>query len=143
MRVCHRDRVVLEVPALEIGEGETLSLIGPNGAGKSTLLQLAALLRRPDAGEVLLRGERATRSSTARLRRRVAVVFQDPLLFDVGVLANVAAGLRFRGVARPEAEQTAAAWLTRFGVRHLADRNARALSGGEAQRVSLARAFAT
>ncbi len=143
MRVCHRDRVVLEVPALEIGEGETLSLIGPNGAGKSSLLQVAALLRRPDAGEILLRGERATRRSTARLRRRVAVVFQDPLLFDVGVLANVAAGLRFRGVARREAEQTAAAWLTRFGVRHLADRNARALSGGEAQRVSLARAFAT
>ncbi|MDP9370167.1 MAG: ABC transporter ATP-binding protein [Chloroflexota bacterium] len=143
MRVCYGDRVALEMPLLHLGEAETLSLIGPNGAGKSTLLQVAALLRRPDVGEVLIRGERATRRSTSRLRRRIAVVFQDPLLFDVRVLANVAAGLRFRGVSRRDAERTAAAWLARFDVGHLADRHARALSGGEAQRVSLARAFAT
>ncbi len=143
VQVCSRDRVVLEIPHLHLGEGEVLSLVGPNGAGKSTLLQVAALLRRPDAGQVLIRGERATRRSISRLRRRVAVVFQDPLLFDVGVLTNVAAGLRFRGVPHRDAEQAAAAWLARFGVGHLADRHARALSGGEAQRVSLARAFAT
>jgi tungstate transport system ATP-binding protein len=72
----------------------------------------------------------------------MSVVFQAALLFDVPVIENVAAGLRFRGVPRREAERQALDWLTRFGVVHLAGRSGRALSGGEAQRVSLARAFA-
>lgn len=137
------DRDLLDVPDLRLAPGEILALVGPNGVGKSTLLQVAALLRRPDAGEMLICGEVATRRSTPRLRRRLALVFQDPLLFDVGVLANVASGLRFRRVGRQEAERTATAWLDRFGVAHLAGRSVRTLSGGEAQRVSLARAFAT
>lgn len=136
------ERTLLSVPELTVGPGETLALMGPNGAGKSTLLHVAALLRRPEAGEVRLGGEAATARTSLRLRRRTAMVLQAPLLFDAGVLANAAAGLRFRGVGRREAERRAAAWLERFGVGHVAGRHARALSGGEAQRVSLARAFA-
>ena len=135
-------RTLLSVPELTVGPGETLALMGPNGAGKSTLLHVAALLRRPEVGEVRLGGEAATARTSLRLRRRTAMVLQAPLLFDARVLANAAAGLRFRGIGRREAERRAAAWLERFGVGHLADRHARALSGGEAQRVSLARAFA-
>lgn len=135
-------RVTLRVPDLLVPAGEVLALIGPNGAGKSTLLHVAALLRRPERGEVWIGGERAGRRGTRRLRRRIAVVFQSPLLFDVGVLANAASGLRFRGVPRREAERRATLWLERFGVGHLAGRGARSLSGGEAQRVGLARAFA-
>ena len=135
-------RVTLRVPDLVVPVGEVLALVGPNGAGKSTLLHVAALLRRPDEGEVWIGAERATRYRERALRRRIAMVFQAPLLFDVGVLTNVASGLRFRGVSRREAERRATAWLDRFGVEHLAGRPARALSGGEAQRVSLARAFA-
>ncbi len=140
--VRHGTRVALTVPELTVEAGEVLTLIGPNGAGKSTLLQVAALLRRPDAGDVCIGGKRATRRAALTLRRRIAMVFQDPLLFDVGVLANVTAGLRFRGIGRAEAERRATDWLARFRVGHLGDRNARSLSGGEAQRVSLARAFA-
>ena len=135
-------RPALTVPELTVGAGEVLALVGPNGAGKSTLLHVAALLRRPDAGEVWIGGRRACRRSERGLRRRVAVVFQAPLLFDTSVLGNAASGLRFRGVKRSEAERRAEAWLARFDVGHLAERNARLLSGGEAQRVSLARAFA-
>ncbi len=143
VQVWYGARTVLVVPEFAVGPGEVLALMGPNGAGKSTLLHVAALLRRPDAGEVWLGGERATRRAERTLRRRTAMVLQAPLLFDVGVLANAASGLRFRGVGRREAERRAGEWLERFGVGHLAGRNGRALSGGEAQRVSLARAFAT
>ena len=143
VKVRYGGREALTVPEFTVGPGEVLALMGPNGAGKSTLLHVAALLRRPDAGEVWLGGERATRRAERTLRRRTAMVLQAPLLFDVGVLANAASGLRFRGVGRREAERRAGEWLERFGVGHLAGRNGRALSGGEAQRVSLARAFAT
>jgi len=143
VEVRHGGRVALAVPDLAVGPGEVLALMGPNGAGKSSLLHVAALLRRPESGEVWLGGERATRRTERRLRRRTAMVLQAPLLFDVSVLANAASGLRFRGVGRREAERRAGAWLERFGVGHLAGRSGRALSGGEAQRVSLARAFAT
>lgn len=141
--VRHDRRPILTVPELAVAPGEVLAVMGPNGAGKSTLLQVAAMLLQPDAGEVRLAGERVTRRTTPALRRRTAVVFQAPLLFDRSVLANVASGPRFRGMGRPEAEARAATWLTRFGIGHLAARNARALSGGEAQRTNLARAFAT
>jgi tungstate transport system ATP-binding protein len=134
--------VVLDLPELSVAPSEVLAIMGLNGAGKSTLLHVAALLRRPQSGEVWIAGERATRRSERALRRRTAMVLQEPLLFDVSVVANAASGLRFRGVRRRDAEHRAREWLEQFGVGHLAARNARTLSGGEAQRVSLARAFA-
>ncbi len=138
-----RSRPLLQVPRLSLAPGEVLAVMGANGAGKSTLVQVGALLRRPDLGEVWVGGERATRRGSRALRRRVAVVFQAPLLFDRTVLANVASGPRFRGVSRRVADARAADWLRRFGIADLSRRNARALSGGEAQRTNLARAFAT
>ena len=76
------------------------------------------------------------------LRRRMAVVFQEALLIDSTVLRNVMIPLRIRGVPKDEAAERADRWLNRFGIAHLASRKARQLSGGEAQRTSLARAFA-
>lgn len=137
------ERTLLDVTALGIAAGETLALIGPNGAGKTTLLHVAALLRRPDHGSVHILGQTASSRNAATLRRALSVVFQAPLLFDVSVLVNAAAGLRFQGRSRQEAERRARTWLERFGVGHLTDRKARSLSGGEAARVALARAFAT
>jgi len=137
------DRTLLDVDDLTIVAGETLALIGPNGAGKSTLVHVAALLRRPAAGNVTVLGQKAVSRNAATLRRALSVVFQDPLLFDVSTLVNAAAGLRFQGRPRHEAERRARTWLERFGVGHLTDRKARTLSGGEAARVALARAFAT
>lgn len=143
VEVRHGERSVLDLSDLSVAPGERLALMGPNGAGKSTLLQVAALLRLPDRGEVWLSGERATRGTRRRLRRETAMVFQDPLLFGTTALANAASGLRFRRMPRREAEHRALDWLERFGVDHLATRDARSLSGGEARRVSLARALAT
>jgi len=135
---------VLDVPRIEVMEGEILALIGPNGAGKSTLLRLLGLLERPTSGEIRLRGEPVAGGSRAllALRRRCACVFQEALLCDATVEANAALGLRLRGRPAAEVESGVKLWLQRLGVGHLAGRRARTLSGGEAQRVSLARAFA-
>jgi tungstate transport system ATP-binding protein len=137
------ERTLLDVDELRVVAGKTLALIGPNGAGKTTLLHVAALLRRTSSGTVTISGITATSRNATTLRRALSVVFQDPLLFDVSVLDNTAAGLRFQGRPRQEAEWRARTCLERFGVAHLARRKARSLSGGEAARVALARAFAT
>jgi molybdopterin-binding protein len=131
----------LEVPALEVAAGEVLALIGPNGSGKSTLLRVLGLLERPARGQVLVAGRPVDARAALPERRRMATVFQEPLLADTTVLGNVELGLRFRGVAAAEAARRATRWLARFGVGALAARGARTLSGGEAQRVALARAL--
>jgi tungstate transport system ATP-binding protein len=133
-------RPVLRVESLDIHGGEVLAVIGPNGAGKSTLVQTLALLERPAEGEVLYGGLPVPRN-TLPLRRRMAVVFQEPLLLDTTVESNVGSGLAIRGVPAAERRRRVALWLERFGIGHLASRSARTLSGGEAQRVSLARAL--
>jgi len=135
---------VLEVPAFTLQENETVALVGPNGSGKSTLLLTLASLLPPATGRILFRRE-PIGSSTAALayRRRLAMVFQEPLLFDATVYNNVAAGLKIRKLPRAEIRERVMACLERFNIVHLAERSARKLSGGEAQRTSLARAFAT
>lgn len=134
---------VLEIPRLAVRRGEVLGLVGPNGAGKSTILLVLGLLHRPSAGEVYFQGVRVDgHRNPLSLRRRLAMVFQAPLLLDMNVYDNVAAGLRLRRLPREEVRRRAEEALDLFGIRHLARRHARTLSGGEAQRVNLARAFA-
>ena len=134
---------LLDLPALNVAAGETLALIGPNGAGKSTLLLALSGIEPPAAGELRFRGRRVPAGAAAlAYRRRVAMVFQEPLLFDTTVFENVAAGLRLRGVAKGEIARRVGDSLERFRIAGLADRSARTLSGGEAQRTSLARALA-
>ena len=91
--VARGGRTILDVPRLDVRAGESLAIVGPNGAGKSTLLLQLALLDRPARGEVLFDGA-STRRHELALRRRMAVVFQQPLLLDRSVSANVEAGLR-------------------------------------------------
>jgi tungstate transport system ATP-binding protein len=131
---------VLRVPQLDIQPGEVLALLGPNGSGKSTLIHSLALLHRPTAGTISFGGETvARRSDHTALRRRMGVVFQEPFLMNTTVARNVASGLVFRGASDVDARVKGA--LELFRIPHLADRSARKLSGGEAARVSLARAF--
>jgi tungstate transport system ATP-binding protein len=131
----------LHIDHLSIHDGEVLAVVGPNGAGKSTLLLTLARLLKPERGEILFNGRQATAESDTVYRRRIALVMQDPLLFDTSVFENVASGLKFRGVAKEEIQRKVPLWLERLGVGHLSKRRAGQLSGGEAQRVSLARAL--
>lgn len=134
---------LLDIPSFRLDAGERVSLIGPNGSGKTTFLHAAAFLRPPGSGQVVFAGEVVDSHNAANLRRGISIVFQDPLLFSVDVLRNAAAGLRFHGVSRAEAHRGATEFLNLFGVAHLARRKPYGLSGGEAARVALARAFAT
>jgi len=131
----------LDVPSLDVIAGEVLSVIGPNGSGKSTLLRILGLLERPDEGRVLFGGQAVDAREALAERRRMATVFQEPLLADASVRDNAGLGLRFRGMPAAEATARATRWLERLGVAGLAARAARTLSGGEARRVALARAL--
>ena len=134
---------VLEVPSLQVLLNEVLVIIGPNGSGKTTLLLCLALLLKPASGTIYYHGQPVGNGSDIlELRRRFAVVFQDPLLLNTSVWDNVTLGLRLRGVNKKEIKSRAQRWLERFGIAALAQRQAKTLSGGEAKRVSLARAFA-
>ena len=133
---------VLDLPRFSISAEEKVAVIGPNGASKSSLLLGLACLIRRECGTLTFQGEEISSRSETAYRRRIAMVFQEPLLFDTTVLDNVAEGLRIRGMGRAEARRRAAESLELFRVGHLAGRSAHKLSGGEAQRVSLARDFA-
>jgi len=131
----------LQLDHLSILQGEVLAIVGPNGAGKSTLLLTLSRLLRPERGEILFNGQHVETEPDTVYRRRIALVMQDPLLFDTSVFENVTAGLRFRRASKDEIQQRVPLWLERLGVAHLSERRPGQLSGGEAQRVSLARAM--
>jgi len=133
--------LALDVPALDVLSGELLAVIGPNGAGKSTLLQVMAGLTAPTEGKLLFR-QSEVRPGDVAYRRRLALVLQSPVLLDLSVSSNISLGLRMRGMRGHQAGDRAHLWAERLGVAHLMERRARSLSGGEAQRVSLARALA-
>ena len=126
---------------LDVAAGETVALTGPNGAGKSSLLAVIAGLLRPDTGDVRL-GDRSL-DGTPPHARGVALLAQDPLLFPhMSVLANVAFAPRSRGVRRRRAHELAARQLDQIGAADLAARKPSQISGGQAQRVAVARALA-
>jgi tungstate transport system ATP-binding protein len=139
--VHHGDHVALQDASVEVYTGDVVALIGPNGAGKSTLLRVMGMLQLPSQGTVRFRGENALDGNQLALRRRIATVFQEPLLLNTSVYQNAALGLKLRGVSRNEMERRLRPWLERLGIAHLAARSTRTLSGGEAQRTSLARAL--
>jgi tungstate transport system ATP-binding protein len=122
---------------LTLEAGTRTVVLGPNGAGKSLLLRLCHGLLRPTAGSI-----RWAWDDPARVRRQQAFVFQRPVLLRRSVAANVAYALAVGGVPRPERSARVGAALAQVGLGHLADRPARVLSGGEQQRLALARAWA-
>jgi tungstate transport system ATP-binding protein len=122
---------------LELERGPRTVVLGPNGAGKSVLLRLCHGLLKPTAGEVRFNGPESVDG-----RRRHAMVFQRPVMLRRSARANVAYGLMLAGVPRRARLRTADEALERVGLRHLAAQPARVLSGGEQQRLALARAWA-
>ncbi|MCL4367799.1 MAG: ATP-binding cassette domain-containing protein [Actinobacteria bacterium] len=136
----YSQRLVLNLPRLEVAQGEILALIGPSGAGKTTLLRLLLFLEGPSAGTIQFNGMPVPGSPPLALRRRLGAMFQRTILLDLSVRDNVTFGLRLRG--RQEPTQKIEDLLERLGLRSLAAERARTLSGGEAQRVALARALA-
>ncbi len=136
--------VVLDIDELTIGEGRLYTLAGANGAGKSTLLDILAFLSPPTAGEIFYAGTRVdwNHGSVEEPRRKVTLLHQSPYLFEGTVHANVAFGLRARGTPKEDRQRTVEKALAVVGLQGFGDRKARELSGGETQRVAMARALA-
>ena len=122
---------------LTLRPGVRTVIMGPNGAGKSLLLRLLHGLLEPSAGEVLWGGRRANHA----IRLRQAMVFQRPVLLRRSALANITHALRARGVSRSERQARAEKMLGAAGLAALSRMPARLLSGGEQQRLAMARAL--
>lgn len=131
----------INVEQLEIGSGEILCLLGSSGAGKSTVLRILGLLESPQAGSVSINGKRAD-PRDLHARRRISAALQSAVMFRGDVEANVAYGLKLRGVGGPETSDKVKRALKAMDIEELRKRSVREISGGEAQRVAIARAIA-
>jgi cell division transport system ATP-binding protein len=131
--------------SIEIGAGEMVAITGRSGAGKSTLLKLAAGIERASSGTVVVQGQNLGalgETALAVLRRRIGFVFQDhKLLFDRNAFENVALPLRVAGFARDEIGRRVRAALDKVGLLAREKAAPVALSGGEQQRLCIARAI--
>jgi putative ABC transport system ATP-binding protein len=141
----HLGRRVGDVPivtdiSLEVHHGEMLGIVGASGSGKSSLLRLLNRLDEPTSGTVFLDGQDYRQFPPRELRRRVGMVTQRPFLFPGNVAGNIRFGPRQRGEML--ADEDIARLLERVGLPGFAGRDIANLSGGEQQRVSLARALA-
>ncbi|WP_260857349.1 sulfate/molybdate ABC transporter ATP-binding protein [Microbacterium sp. 1.5R] len=145
--VVGREHFAVDV-ALQVAGGETVAVMGPSGAGKSTLLQALAGFDALDDGEIAVDGQvvdrvTAPRVRTEPMRRGIVLLGQNPRLFPhLSARENVAFGPRAAGVSATEARRDADDWLARVGLPGAGDRRPHQLSGGEAQRVAVARALA-
>ncbi|MFD9112434.1 ABC transporter ATP-binding protein [Streptomyces bottropensis] len=134
--------------SVELREGEILAVTGASGSGKSTLLHCLSGIVRPDEGSVAYAGQRLDRLPERRLSELrltdFGIVFQfGQLIPELTAVDNVALPLLLAGAARQEARERAGEWLERFGVRGQEEQRPGEMSGGQAQRVSLARALVT
>jgi tungstate transport system ATP-binding protein len=126
--------------SLSLDRRDLLSILGPSGSGKSTILRLIDGLEKPDSGEILFEGA-SILENYSRLRRHAGLIFQNPALFNAKVRDNVAYSLRFRGESDETIIKKTGEILKLLYLYDLRDRNALTLSGGEAQRVALARSL--
>jgi energy-coupling factor transporter ATP-binding protein EcfA2 len=136
----YENKAGLSCPCLDVHEGECLAFVGPNGSGKTTLLKLLNGLLGPYSGRIDFMGQPL--GSSKLLRRRSIYLHQHPVLFAGTVRDNIAYALKLKHFGRAEAEARLTAAAGRFGITALLDREASRLSGGETQRVAMARAVA-
>jgi tungstate transport system ATP-binding protein len=136
----YKNRTVLDVEKLLIKRGEILGLVGPSGAGKSTLLRLLGFLETPSSGQIYFKGRLCDGTwPPLEERRKVTMLFQDPHLLRRSVYDNVEYGLKLRG--NKNGSDLVQEMIHQLGLSDLSAAQARTLSGGEAQRVALARSL--
>ncbi|WP_040203980.1 ABC transporter ATP-binding protein [Neobacillus jeddahensis] len=137
-----QSKLILDIAEFQVFSGEFLGIMGPNGAGKSTLLKMLSFLEKQTSGEIMYLGQSIPKGNVPlELRRKFSIALQQSLLLDGTVFHNIAIGLTLRKIPKPIIKKQVAHWMELFGISHLAKKNALYLSGGEAQRVNLARAM--
>jgi tungstate transport system ATP-binding protein len=132
----------LDDVSLEVKEKEIFTVLGPNGSGKTTMLRIMASIVEPTSGEVFFGGEKINNSNRSQARKRSTMVFQKTALFNTTVYKNVAYGLKLRKFPKKEIDERVENVLDLVKLNGYEKRLAKKLSGGEQQRVSLARALA-
>lgn len=137
------DRTVLDIPHLDFEKGFIYSLLGPNGSGKTTLLEILSLLSPPTAGRIRYNDRDVvfTENNLTPLRREIVMVQQNPVLFTTTVYKNLEFGLKIRGITKREREQIIEGSLDLVGMSDFINAEAHKLSGGETQRIAIARAL--
>ena len=140
-----QDKIILKDINLKVERGEAFALIGPTGAGKTTLIRLIDLLDSPAKGQIYFDGVEVTRSGSRRLaaRRRMGYVQQKPIVFNMNVFDNVACGLKWRHETGKAIRMKVEKSLEMVDMTEYQSRDAKTLSGGETQRIAIARALVT
>lgn len=140
----YNDRLVLDIDHLEIESGRIHALLGPNGAGKTTLLNILGFLETPTSGRITFCGKpvETSRAALLHLRRQVVLVDQHPIMFTTTVCGNIEFGLKIRGVEQKARLRVVDEVLETVGLGQFKHARAHELSGGETQRLALARALA-
>ena len=140
----YNNKIILDVDNLNFQEGKIYAIVGPNGSGKTTLLNILNLLEKPDEGQIFFYEQEITNKSnsdTLEIRRKITLVNQDPFLFNSTVYDNIAYGLKIRSIPSKVQKSRIKSALNIVGLSGFKDRKANQLSGGEAQRVVIARAL--
>ncbi len=141
---CVGEKKILDIESLEIEKGHIYALLGPNGSGKTTLLNIMGFLDLPSSGQIRFNEKQVifTERALQKQRRKVVMVQQNPILFTSSVYKNLEFGLKVRKVAKNHRKNIIEESLDLVGLRHMINEPAHKLSGGETQRVVLARALA-
>lgn len=144
LKKTYDQRTVLSLDGLRLEKDRVLGLLGPNGAGKTTLLDILAFLTRPSSGEIWFEKEKVAFSGSKlmELRRRVVLVEQQPILFTTTVSMNVEFPLKIRNTPKVERERAVGELLELVGMEMFRNAIGHRLSGGETQRIAIARALA-
>lgn len=144
LKKVYNSKIVLDINNLNFQEGRIYAIVGPNGSGKTTLLNILNLLEKADEGQIFFYDQEITNKSnpdTLEIRRRMTLVNQDPFLFHSTVYNNIAYGLKIRSIPPKVQKSRIRSALNIVGLSGFKDRKADQLSGGEAQRVVIARAL--
>ncbi len=141
----YNKKIVLDIHSLCFKKGHVYAIIGPNGSGKTTLINILNLLEKPDGGEIFFKDKKinnSTSSEMLKIRRQMTLVHQKPFLFQTTISNNIAYGLKIRGVPAVKQAKRVKKALEMVGMPGFEKRDAHQLSGGEAQRVVIARSLA-
>lgn len=135
------EKKVLDIEELELEAGRITGIIGPSGAGKSTLLYILNGLEKATGGRIFFDGKELNADPDIETRRQMSMVFQKPIVFNTSVYENMAYSLKLRGISKGETRDKVLELAKLIGLEDKLKQKAVTLSGGEAQRLSLARAI--
>lgn len=143
IRFQYHSQQVLDIESAVFTVNQSYAILGENGSGKSTLLNLLALVNPVQQGVLLYNGSNISTENSHQLRESIAYVQQKPYLFHFSVFENIALPLKIRGIDKTSRTEKTQAIIEKLAITKLSGRNARELSGGEVQKVALARALVT